>query len=72
MGLLTLADQKCSVEVDKNATKPNASVPGYIPPISSLRYIFTHCLDIRRSPGRVRLNNMKNFLCILADLANFR
>ncbi|CAJ0962742.1 unnamed protein product, partial [Mesorhabditis belari] len=52
MGLLTLADQKCGVEVDKNATKPNAAVPGYIPPTSSLRYIFTHCLDIRRSPGR--------------------
>ncbi|CAJ0578195.1 unnamed protein product, partial [Mesorhabditis spiculigera] len=52
MGLLMMADQKCHVTVAGDAKKPNAAVPGYIPPISSLRYIFTHCLDIRRAPGR--------------------
>ncbi|CAJ0570942.1 unnamed protein product, partial [Mesorhabditis spiculigera] len=52
MGLLMMADQKCHVVVASDAKKPNAAVPGYIPPISSLRYIFTHCLDIRRAPGR--------------------
>lgn len=51
--LLMIADQKCIVGVDPQTEKRNASVPAYIPEISSLRYLLTYCLDIRRSPGRV-------------------
>uniref|UniRef100_A0A1I7XU96 Methionine synthase reductase n=1 Tax=Heterorhabditis bacteriophora TaxID=37862 RepID=A0A1I7XU96_HETBA len=52
MGILPLADQKCTVSVDPTTQKINATIPGHIPPNSSLRYLFTHCLDIRRAPGR--------------------
>lgn len=28
-------------------------LPDYIPPLCSIRYVLTYCLDIRRVPGRV-------------------
>ncbi|MFH4974200.1 hypothetical protein AB6A40_000909 [Gnathostoma spinigerum] len=52
VGLLTLADQKCHVVIDPKTEKKRAVVPAHVPPLSSLRYIFTYCLDIRRAPGR--------------------
>lgn len=58
MNLLVLADQKCFVRVHPRTEKRNASLPGYIPEISSLRYIFTYCLDIRRPPSRPLLRSL--------------
>ncbi|KAK5980782.1 Methionine synthase reductase [Trichostrongylus colubriformis] len=52
MGLLSVADQKCTVSVHPKTEKINPALPAHVPPQSSLRYIFTHCLDIRRTPGR--------------------
>jgi len=52
MNLLILADQQCSITVDPHTRRPNASIPGHLPMRCSLRYLFTYCLDIRRSPGR--------------------
>ncbi|VDK75330.1 unnamed protein product [Litomosoides sigmodontis] len=48
IGLLESADRKLVVSVKAE----NVAVPPYIPKSSTLRYIFTWCLDIRRSPGR--------------------
>ncbi|VDM30883.1 unnamed protein product [Toxocara canis] len=53
MNLLAIADQKCKVMVNPRTEKRNASLQPYIPPESSLRYLFTYCIDIRRTPGRV-------------------
>uniref|UniRef100_A0A0N5ANG9 Methionine synthase reductase n=1 Tax=Syphacia muris TaxID=451379 RepID=A0A0N5ANG9_9BILA len=52
MNLLSVADQKCYIRIHPRTEKRNASKPGYIPEISSLRYVFTYCLDIRRPPSR--------------------
>ncbi|VDD87971.1 unnamed protein product [Enterobius vermicularis] len=52
MNLLTVANQKCLIRVHPRTEKKDAALPGYIPEISSLREIFTYCLDIRRSPSR--------------------
>uniref|UniRef100_F1KZJ6 Methionine synthase reductase n=2 Tax=Ascaris TaxID=6251 RepID=F1KZJ6_ASCSU len=59
--LLMIADQKCIVGVDPQTEKRNASVPAYIPEISSLRYLLTYCLDIRRSPGRPLLRTLAEY-----------
>lgn len=47
------ADEHCRLSILSTTEKRNAVLPPYIPENSTLRYIFTHCLDIRRSPGRV-------------------
>ncbi|CAG9536265.1 unnamed protein product [Cercopithifilaria johnstoni] len=52
MGLLEAANRKLVVSVKSQTTAKNVALPPYIPEISTLRYIFTWCLDIRRSPGR--------------------
>ncbi|EFO27799.1 FAD binding domain-containing protein [Loa loa] len=52
MGFLEAANRKLVVTVKSQTTVKNAALPPYIPEISTLRYIFTWCLDIRRSPGR--------------------
>uniref|UniRef100_A0A183CVS2 Flavodoxin-like domain-containing protein n=1 Tax=Gongylonema pulchrum TaxID=637853 RepID=A0A183CVS2_9BILA len=61
MGFLEQADQKCIVTVKNDATRRNPVVPSHIPESSTLRYIFTHCLDIRRSPGRPLLRVLAEF-----------
>ncbi|MCP9261492.1 BMA-MTRR-1 [Dirofilaria immitis] len=43
---------KISYNCEISNYNKNAALPPYIPEISTLRYIFTWCLDIRRSPGR--------------------
>ncbi|KAM3719649.1 Methionine synthase reductase [Dirofilaria immitis] len=52
MGFLEAADRKLVITVKSQTITKNAALPPYIPEISTLRYIFTWCLDIRRSPGR--------------------
>lgn len=47
------ADKKCTVNVLPDTTKKNASVPSYVPSVSSLRYLFSFCLDFRRPISRV-------------------
>uniref|UniRef100_A0A0R3RWV9 Methionine synthase reductase n=1 Tax=Elaeophora elaphi TaxID=1147741 RepID=A0A0R3RWV9_9BILA len=54
MGFLEVADRKLITIVKAQATAKNAALPPYIPEISTLRYILTWCLDIRRSPGRAK------------------
>ncbi|KAH7698359.1 FAD-binding [Aphelenchoides avenae] len=58
LGLLESAD----LQLDFASTKEDQRVPSYVPSPSSARYIITHCLDIRRSPGRPVLR-------VLADYA---
>ncbi|VDP22859.1 unnamed protein product [Onchocerca flexuosa] len=52
MGFLEAADRKLIITVKSQSTTKSAVLPPYIPEISTLRYIFMWCLDIRRSPGR--------------------
>ncbi|XGW11664.1 hypothetical protein V3C99_012834 [Haemonchus contortus] len=52
MNMLSAADQKCTVSVNPNTKKINPALPAHVPPESSIRYLFTYCLDIRRTPGR--------------------
>ncbi|KAL3994347.1 FAD binding domain family protein [Acanthocheilonema viteae] len=52
LGFLEAADQKLVISVKSQSAEKNVALPPYIPEISTLRYIFTWCLDIRRSPGR--------------------
>ncbi|CAI4225782.1 unnamed protein product [Auanema sp. JU1783] len=52
LGLLDLADNEWKIAVDTNTKKLKAVVPPHIPEITTLRHLFTYCLDIRRAPGR--------------------
>nr|CDJ87777.1 Flavodoxin nitric oxide synthase and FAD-binding and Oxidoreductase FAD NAD(P)-binding domain containing protein [Haemonchus contortus] len=52
MNLLSVADQKCTVSVNPNTQKINPVLPAHVPPESSIRHLFTYCIDIRRTPGR--------------------
>ncbi|RCN23989.1 oxidoreductase NAD-binding domain protein [Ancylostoma caninum] len=52
MGMLAIADQVCTVSVNPSTEKINPTIPAHVPPKSSLRHLFTYCLDIRRTPGR--------------------
>uniref|UniRef100_A0A0K0DYN3 Methionine synthase reductase n=1 Tax=Strongyloides stercoralis TaxID=6248 RepID=A0A0K0DYN3_STRER len=52
LNLLTVADQQLNLYIQPGTKKVNPTIPEYLPNNSSLRYIFTYCLDIRRTPGR--------------------
>ncbi|VDM19374.1 unnamed protein product [Wuchereria bancrofti] len=52
IGFLEAANRKLVVTVKSQNAVKNTALPPYIPEVSTLRYIFTWCLDIRRSPGR--------------------
>ncbi|KJH50702.1 flavodoxin [Dictyocaulus viviparus] len=66
MGLLDVADQICSLSINATTKKINPVLPIHVPTDSSLRYIFTYCLDIRRTPGRPILR------CLADGAANER
>uniref|UniRef100_A0A1I7TA95 Methionine synthase reductase n=1 Tax=Caenorhabditis tropicalis TaxID=1561998 RepID=A0A1I7TA95_9PELO len=51
-GVLSIADQQCELTVDSKTEKINAQIPGHVHKLTTLRHMFTTCLDIRRSPGR--------------------
>ncbi|CEF68988.1 Methionine synthase reductase [Strongyloides ratti] len=52
LNLLTIADQQLKLFIQPGTKKTNPTIPDYLPNNSTLRYIFTYCLDIRRTPGR--------------------
>uniref|UniRef100_A0A1I8ESY9 FAD-binding FR-type domain-containing protein n=1 Tax=Wuchereria bancrofti TaxID=6293 RepID=A0A1I8ESY9_WUCBA len=56
IGFLEAANRKLVVTVKSQNAVKNTALPPYIPEVSTLRYIFTWCLDIRRSPGRAGLS----------------
>ncbi|PIC43471.1 hypothetical protein B9Z55_004196 [Caenorhabditis nigoni] len=51
-GVLSIADQQCELSIDPKTEKINAQIPGHVHKTTTLRHMFTTCLDIRRSPGR--------------------
>ncbi|CAL2031066.1 unnamed protein product [Caenorhabditis brenneri] len=51
-GVLSIADQQCELSIDPKTEKINAQIPGHVHKLTTLRYMFTTCLDIRRAPGR--------------------
>ncbi|KAI6206358.1 hypothetical protein M3Y94_00900900 [Aphelenchoides besseyi] len=40
------------IRLEKSDSNSEKDVPDYIPPLCSIRYMLTYCLDIRRVPGR--------------------
>ena len=50
--LADLADKTYRLTVEENTKKKNASVPTYIPAISTLRYVFENCVDFRSVPKK--------------------
>uniref|UniRef100_A0A0K0FYV0 Methionine synthase reductase n=1 Tax=Strongyloides venezuelensis TaxID=75913 RepID=A0A0K0FYV0_STRVS len=52
LNILTIADQQFHFHIKPDTKKSNPTIPEYLPNNASLRYIFTYCLDIRRTPGR--------------------
>ncbi|GMT16302.1 hypothetical protein PFISCL1PPCAC_7599, partial [Pristionchus fissidentatus] len=52
LGCLATADNEYELSVDPGTAKACAVLPNYLPVKSSLRHLFTYCLDIRRAPGR--------------------
>uniref|UniRef100_A0A7E4W6X1 Methionine synthase reductase n=1 Tax=Panagrellus redivivus TaxID=6233 RepID=A0A7E4W6X1_PANRE len=52
LGLLALADNTLKLGVDPKSEKRDPKLPAYFPNPASLRYVLTHCVDIRRSPSR--------------------
>ncbi|KRY73620.1 Methionine synthase reductase [Trichinella pseudospiralis] len=55
MNLSVLADKRCTLKLLPEAERRGDKLPPYLPEVSSLRYLFTHCLDIRQSPSRILL-----------------
>ncbi|CAA84637.1 Methionine synthase reductase [Caenorhabditis elegans] len=51
-GVLDIADQQCELSINPKTEKINAQIPGHVHKITTLRHMFTTCLDIRRAPGR--------------------
>lgn len=60
LGLIYVADRQLTLSVHPQTKKLNACIPEYLQQVSSLRHLFTWCLDIRRAPGRVEAS--KNYL----------
>ncbi|XP_063422616.1 methionine synthase reductase-like [Mytilus trossulus] len=52
LSVLKCADTTCSLTVIEGTKKKNASVPSHIPPVCTLRHIFTTCIDIREPPKK--------------------
>lgn len=52
LSILKCVDTTCSLTVIEGTKKKNASVPSHIPPLCTLRHIFTTCIDIREPPKK--------------------
>ncbi|XP_071156703.1 methionine synthase reductase-like isoform X2 [Mytilus edulis] len=52
LSVLKCADTTCSLTVIEGTKKKNPSVPSHIPPMCTLRHIFTTCVDIREPPKK--------------------
>ena len=48
------ASHRLDIAISPDNTKKSAKVPAYIPPMCSLRYALTNCIDIRSSPRKVK------------------
>ncbi|KAH9509802.1 hypothetical protein Btru_045236 [Bulinus truncatus] len=59
--LTEIADKKAVLSVIANTAKRRASVPPHIPPTSTLRHIFTTCLDIREPPSKAFIRTLINY-----------
>ncbi|KAK6970169.1 methionine synthase reductase-like isoform X1 [Biomphalaria glabrata] len=58
--LTDVADKKVELSVIENTAKRRAVIPPHIPPTSTLRHIFTTCLDIRQPPSKAFLRSLVN------------
>ncbi|XP_064103579.1 methionine synthase reductase-like [Macrobrachium nipponense] len=52
LGISDVADKTYELTVDPATKKKNASVPGFIPTVGSLRYVFENCVDLRSVPKK--------------------
>uniref|UniRef100_A0A1I7Z9K3 Methionine synthase reductase n=1 Tax=Steinernema glaseri TaxID=37863 RepID=A0A1I7Z9K3_9BILA len=60
LGLLHKADQSLNISLNPHTTKRAARIAAYLPTLTTLRYVFTNCLDIRRAPSRPLLRTLAN------------
>lgn len=59
LNLENVADRVYSLSVLKETTKKNPSIPKHIPETGTIKYILTHCLDIRGPPSKVKIKNVQ-------------
>ena len=52
LNVLEKADCTCRIELMKDTKKAKAAIPLHIPTITSLRNLFTYCIDIREPPKK--------------------
>ncbi|CDW55229.1 methionine synthase reductase [Trichuris trichiura] len=55
LNLGVVADKVCRLSLLPNSARRVSKLPSHLPERSSLRYLFTHCLDIRQCPSRLML-----------------
>ncbi|XP_068221140.1 methionine synthase reductase-like [Palaemon carinicauda] len=52
LGISDVADKTYELTIDSATKKKNASIPAFIPAVSSLRYVFENCVDLRAVPKK--------------------
>ncbi|KFD53043.1 hypothetical protein M513_06159 [Trichuris suis] len=57
LNLGVVADKVCRLSLLLNSARRVSKLPSHLPERSSLRYLLTHCLDIRQCPTRVGFKN---------------
>ncbi|KFD69816.1 hypothetical protein M514_06159 [Trichuris suis] len=55
LNLGVVADKVCRLSLLLNSARRVSKLPSHLPERSSLRYLLTHCLDIRQCPTRLML-----------------
>lgn len=53
-----IADSVYSISILKETTKKNPSIPKHIPATGTIKYVLTHCLDIRGPPSKVKIDKL--------------
>ncbi|CAF1398824.1 unnamed protein product [Adineta steineri] len=64
LGWLDKASHQLDISISPDNTKKSAKIPAHIPPLCSLQYALTNCIDIRLSP---RKNILRLFVDCTSD-----
>ena len=59
LGWLDRASHRLEISISPDNTKNSAKIPAHIPPMCSLQFALTNCIDIRSSPRKVK--NQKRY-----------
>ncbi|XP_033729185.1 methionine synthase reductase-like [Pecten maximus] len=61
LDLVDKADRVCQFSIIPNTKKKNPTIPQYYPPVSSLRYILTTCVDLREPPKKAFIRTLAEY-----------